>query len=79
MVMLWKSFMQKMIGIDSPRFKRKNGRVLYAHLTADSLEELHTFPVSCNIPRHWFEYSRSGIPHYDLNPKYYKIAMEKNN
>jgi hypothetical protein len=65
-----------MIYIDSPRFKRKNGRVKYAHMTADSIEELHEFAIRCCIPRHWFEYSRSGIPHYDLNPKYYKIAKE---
>lgn len=65
-----------MIHIDSLRFKRKNGRIKYTHMTADSIEELHEFAKHCEIPKHWFEYSRSGIPHYDLNPKYYKIALE---
>lgn len=67
----------KTIRIDSPRFKRKNGRIKYAHLTADTVEELHKFAEDCGIPKHWYHKSRSGIPHYDLNPKYYEIAIRR--
>ena len=65
-----------MIYIDQPIFKRKNGRVKYCHMTADTIEELHAFAKEACIPRHWFEYSNSGIPHYDLNPQNREKAIK---
>lgn len=66
-----------MIKIDNPRFKRKNGKVKYAHMTADTKTELHEFAAKAGIPRHWYHVSRSGTPHYDLNPKYLEQAKER--
>lgn len=39
----------------------------YCHLIADSLEELHEFAFRVGVKRCWFEYSKTGIPHYDLS------------
>lgn len=65
-----------MIRLDAPIHKRSpNGRVKYCHMTADTLEELHAFAKEADIPRHWFHRSRKGIPHYDLNPKNRRKAL----
>jgi hypothetical protein len=54
--------------VDQDRFRTgKNGRVRYCHMTADTIEELHGFARKIGVNKCWFETSRSGIPHYDLN------------
>lgn len=46
---------------------RKYGRK-WAHLWADSLDELHAFAVGeLHLSRSWFQ-SRASLPHYDLTP-----------
>lgn len=37
------------------------------HLTATTVKELHEFCESVGIKRCWFEGTRKGHPHYDLN------------
>lgn len=65
-----------MIRLDAPIHKRSpRGRVKYCHMTADSERELHEFASRAGIPRHWFERSRRGVPHYDLNPENRRKAL----
>lgn len=49
-----------------PKFKWIDGNH-YSHMTADTLEELHSFAKSLGLRRKWLHISASGIPHYDLN------------
>ena len=65
-----------MIHLDAPIHKRSpKGRVKYCHLTATTEEELHAFARAAGIPKHWFERSRRGVPHYDLNPENRRKAL----
>jgi hypothetical protein len=45
-------------------------RKRYAHMVADSVEELHAFAESVGINRCWFHKD-----HYDLNPKNHESAL----
>lgn len=55
---------------------RKYGR-RWAHLWADSLEELHAFAVGeLHLSRSWFQ-KRASLPHYDLTPNKWSDAMLK--
>lgn len=45
------------------------------HLFADSLEELHAFARRIGLRRSWFQTSRGGLPHYDLNPGRRAVAL----
>lgn len=66
-----------MVKVDSPIHRRSpRGRVRYCHMTADSLDELHAFAESIGVKRCWFERSRRGVPHYDLNPEARRRAVE---
>ena len=63
--------------VDAARHKTgPRGRVKYCHLTADSVEELHAFALKIGVKRCWFEVSRRGVPHYDLNEKMRSTALE---
>jgi len=44
-----------------------------AHLTADSLDQLHTFAAIIGLKRSWFQDGR--IPHYDLTSKKHALAV----
>lgn len=46
-----------------------------AHLTADTLDELHAFARSIGLRREWFQ-EHPIQPHYDLSPKRHKAALE---
>ena len=61
--------------VDEAIWKKPNGRVSYAHLVADSLEELHLFANSIGIKSHWFHRS-SKYPHYDINQDQRLKAIE---
>jgi len=45
-----------------------------AHLTADTLEELHTFAARIGLKREWFQ-DHLAAPHYDLSPKRHAAAL----
>lgn len=38
----------------------------WAHLMADSLDELHTFAARIGLKRSWFQAKPSGAAHYDV-------------
>jgi hypothetical protein len=38
-----------------------------SHLTADTLDELHAFAARLGLRREWFQVTKSGFAHYDLN------------
>lgn len=48
-----------------------------AHLTADSLDELHAFADKLGLRRVWFQASPpSSVPHYDLTKSKHTIALQ---
>lgn len=52
--------------VDEAIFKKSvNGRKTYAHMSADSLHELHAFAFLCGIKKHFF-HRGSKYPHYDI-------------
>lgn len=44
-----------------------------AHLTADTLEELHAFAARLGLKRSWFQ--DKIVPHYDLSPQKHALAL----
>lgn len=46
----------------------------WAHLMADSLEELHAFAARLGIPRHAFQNKTSGA-HYDVTAELRELAI----
>lgn len=63
-----------MIYVDEAVFTRPNGKKRYAHMTADTLEELHSFAAQIGIKRHWF-HRGSLYPHYDINEDQRTVAI----
>ncbi len=53
--------------VDAAIFRRKGGRKRYCHMTADLEEELHAFAYLIGVKGCWFERSRKGVAHFDLN------------
>jgi len=54
------------IYVDLPIFKKSaTGRKSYAHMTADSLDELHQFAKDNGVKAHFF-HRGSMYPHYDV-------------
>jgi hypothetical protein len=47
----------------------------WAHLTADTREELHAFAEQLGLKRSWFQEHRT-LWHYDLTPAKWKKAMK---
>lgn len=65
-----------MIYVDDPKHARKGvkrPRKLYAHMVADSIEELHQFARDLNIKKHFF-HRHKGCLHYDINSVQYLKA-----
>lgn len=52
--------------VDQSIYKKPNGKVLYCHMIADTLVELHEFATKIEISSAWFHSGR--FKHYDLNP-----------
>jgi hypothetical protein len=52
------------------------GRKSYCHMTADTLEELHAMAERIGRKRCWFEKSRRGVPHYDIDEEFRASAVE---
>lgn len=65
-----------MIYVDSPKWKKPNGRKRYAHMVADTLDELHKFAEMIGVKRHFFH--RGDKPHYDVTEQQYLTAIENN-
>ena len=51
--------------IDPAVFKKAGGRKRYAHLTSDTLAELHAFAERIGLGRHFFHAGARHI-HYDV-------------
>lgn len=64
-----------MIYVDEAEWSKPNGRKKYAHMTADSIAELHEFANSIGIKRCWW-HSGSLYPHYDINVEQRLKAIE---
>lgn len=45
-----------------------------AHLTADTLDELHAFAARIGMKRAWFQ-NHTVAPHYDLSPSRHALAL----
>lgn len=60
--------------VDQAIYKKPNGRVLYCHMIADTLVELHEFAAKINLSSSWFHSGR--FKHYDLNPTSRAAAIE---
>lgn len=55
-----------MIYVDAAEWKKSpTGRKSYAHMLADSLEELHEFAAHVGVKPHFFHKANSGW-HYDV-------------
>ncbi len=64
-----------MIYVDAPEWKKSpNGRKSYAHMVADSLNELHDFAKKIGVKPHFFHRARSGW-HYDITSDQHAVAM----
>lgn len=48
-------------------------RKQYAHMIADSIEELHAFAESIGVGRHWFH----NGDHYDLREADWLLAIDR--
>jgi hypothetical protein len=46
-----------------------------AHLTADTLDELHAFAAAIGMKRSWFQ-DHPLAPHYDLSPSRHALALQ---
>lgn len=46
-----------------------------AHLTADTLDELHAFATIIGMKRVWFQ-NHPLCPHYDLSPSRHALALQ---
>lgn len=55
-----------MVLIDTAVWRKGSKR--YCHMVSDaSVAELHAFAERVGRKRCWYERSRSGVPHYDLD------------
>lgn len=61
--------------VDPAVFKKPGGRKSYAHLVADSLDELHAFAASIGVKPHFFHKTASH-PHYDITGEQRTKAIE---
>ena len=64
-----------MIYVDAAEWKKSpTGRKSYAHMVADSLEELHTFAAKIGVKPHFFHRSKTA-PHYDITNEQHVVAI----
>jgi len=63
-----------MIYVDEAIWKSANGRKSYAHMVADSLEELHQFAAKIGVKPHFFHRSKTA-PHYDITSDQHAVAI----
>lgn len=63
--------------VDQPVYTRagvKKPRVSYAHMVADTLDELHSFAAKIGVKKHFFHKSIAAY-HYDINDKQHVVAI----
>jgi hypothetical protein len=63
-----------MIYVDQLVFQKKNGKKLYCHMLADSIDELHAFACLIGRKRCWFH--KSSYLHYDLDVVFRDLAIQ---
>ncbi len=64
-----------MIYVDAAEWKKSPaGRKSYAHMVADSMEELHTFAERIGAKKHFFHRSKTA-PHYDITSEQHAVAI----
>lgn len=63
-----------MIYVDKPTWQKPNGRKFYAHMVAETLDELHTFAQQIGVKKHFFH--RGNKPHYDISVEQHAKALE---
>lgn len=63
-----------MIYVDSAIYKKPNGRKLYCHMIAESIEELHKFASSIGLGKHLF-HNGAKFSHYDLTAEQRQLAV----
>lgn len=64
-----------MIYVDAAEWKKSpNGRKSYAHMVADSMEELHAFAERIGVKKHFFHRSKTA-PHYDITSEQHSVAI----
>jgi hypothetical protein len=63
------------IYVDAAEWKKSpTGRKSYAHMVADSLEELHEFAIRIGVKKHFFHRSKTA-PHYDITSEQHVVAI----
>jgi len=62
-----------MIYVDKPTWKKPNGRKYFAHMVADTVEELHQFAELIGVKKHFFH--RGDKPHYDISVDQHAAAI----
>lgn len=68
-----------MIYVDAATWKKSpNGRKSYAHMVADSVEELREFAVKIGVkPHFWHKSGRNGeLSHFDITSDQHAVALE---
>lgn len=64
-----------MIYVDAAEWKKSpKGRKSYAHMVADSMEELHAFAERIGVKKHFFHRSKTA-PHYDITSEQHAVAL----
>jgi len=64
-----------MIYVDAAVWKKSpTGRKSYAHMVADSIEELHLFAEQIGVKKHFFHRSKTA-PHYDITSEQHPLAL----
>lgn len=53
------------------------GKHRWAHMTADSINELHDFADKLGLRREWYQGPpKTRYPHYDIRPTKYRLALQ---
>lgn len=60
--------------VDPAVWKKPKGKKFYAHLVADTLEELHAFSETVGIKQHFF-HSSAKWKHYDITSEQRDLAI----
>lgn len=64
-----------MIYVDAAEWKKSpTGRKSYAHMVADSMDELHEFARKIGVKPHFFHRSKTA-PHYDITSDQHVVAI----